>query len=445
MIVRDEEKSLPLCLNSVKDVADQIVIVDTGSLDKTIKIARSFGAEVYNYEWSDHFAKARNESIKYAKGEWILWMDADETLDQSSISELKQITGNNNKNYFYSIKISSKNEFENKVTYSDAHRLFPNGLDIQFENRIHEQIYNSAIDAGLKEVISEMHIIHEGYNLSAEEYRKKLIRNLPILEKMVKEKKDYAYAHYTLAQNYSGLKYHEKAIDHFKIAIKSGNLNRHLHVSALNVLAQTFSFLGNWEKAEQSSRRSIELEPIQSGGYYMLYKCSENKKDYRLSIEYLTKLLENTKRMNSSNEMVRNDKLISEQKILKTIANTYIKVGNYHKALESFIQLDGKEFSKSILGKIIEISSKLQEWNKLIQILIKYIDDNKEVDLDIYDILGQSYIKTNQLNKALNLYLKVDKNYGADITILKRISALYAKKGNREKAEKYILKLNSLL
>ena len=65
MIVRDEEKSLPLCLNSVKNIADQIVIVDTGSIDKTINIAKSFGAEVYNYEWSDHFARARNESIKY--------------------------------------------------------------------------------------------------------------------------------------------------------------------------------------------------------------------------------------------------------------------------------------------------------------------------------------------------------------------------------------------
>ena len=77
-----------------------MVIVDTGSLDNTIQIARSFGAEVYNYKWSDHFSEARNESIKYATRDWILWLDADETLDPSSIPELKKIISDNN-NFYY--------------------------------------------------------------------------------------------------------------------------------------------------------------------------------------------------------------------------------------------------------------------------------------------------------------------------------------------------------
>ena len=109
MIVRDEENSLTVCLTSVKDIVDQMVIVDTGSKDKTIQIAKNLGADVYQFQWCDSFAEARNESIKYANGDWILWMDADETLDPRSISELKKITQDNNKDYFYSVRISSRN------------------------------------------------------------------------------------------------------------------------------------------------------------------------------------------------------------------------------------------------------------------------------------------------------------------------------------------------
>ena len=132
-------------------------------------------------------------------------MDADETLDPKSVSELKKITQNNNKDYFYSVRISSRNKYQNEVTYSDAHRLFPNGLGIRFENRIHEQIYPSAISEGAREKITGIHILHEGYNLTEEEYKNKLLRNLPLLEKMVEEDKQNSYGHFTLAQNYSGL------------------------------------------------------------------------------------------------------------------------------------------------------------------------------------------------------------------------------------------------
>ncbi|MFC1618615.1 glycosyltransferase family 2 protein, partial [Candidatus Neomarinimicrobiota bacterium] len=90
MIVRNEARMLPGCLNSLTGVADQIVVIDTGSEDDTAKIARSFGAQVYDFPWGDDFAAARNESIRHASGDWILWIDADERLLPSSIEFLKR-------------------------------------------------------------------------------------------------------------------------------------------------------------------------------------------------------------------------------------------------------------------------------------------------------------------------------------------------------------------
>tara|TARA_B100000959_G_scaffold201361_1_gene210748 strand:- start:1752 stop:3113 length:1362 start_codon:yes stop_codon:yes gene_type:complete len=444
MIVRDEENSLKFCLNSVKNIVDQMVIVDTGSKDKTIQIAKNLGADVHQFQWSDSFAEARNESIKYADGDWILWMDADETLDPSSIAELKKITQDKNKDYFYSVRISSRNNYQSKVIYSDAHRLFPNGLGIRFENRIHEQIYYSAISAGAQEKITGIHILHEGYNLTEEEYKNKLLRNLPLLEKMVEEDRQNSYAHYTLAQNYSGLKQYENAIIHFKIAIKSDTLGNSLTTDALNVMSQTYSYLEEWEKAKKYSKQSIKLNPMQSGAFYMLYKCSEQQNNYKESVEYLTLLLRNTKKLNSQPNNIGNDVLISEHKIIKTLGDTYTKLGRKDKVFEFYSQLNGEALTKTILWKIIHITGELGEWDRLIGILEKYLENNNNSEIEIYDILGQCFIKTDQMKKALNFYLKLYNSGESSKIVLRRIATLYAKLGNIEKAEHFIEKMNRI-
>ena len=91
MIVRDEASLLSECLASIQNVAQQIVVVDTGSNDDTVAIAKSFGAEVHHFEWIDDFAAARNESLRFATGDWILWLDADERLMPESLPHLKRL------------------------------------------------------------------------------------------------------------------------------------------------------------------------------------------------------------------------------------------------------------------------------------------------------------------------------------------------------------------
>jgi len=89
MIVKDEEKFLEQCLLSVQGLVDEIVIVDTGSTDKTKEIALRFTSKVYDFVWDDDFAAARNESLKYATGEWILILDADEVIAQQDHTIIK--------------------------------------------------------------------------------------------------------------------------------------------------------------------------------------------------------------------------------------------------------------------------------------------------------------------------------------------------------------------
>ncbi|MEW5768502.1 MAG: glycosyltransferase family 2 protein [bacterium] len=91
MIVRDEEEQLPRCLESVKGLVDEIIVVDTGSKDKTMEIAHSFDARVYKHPWENDFSAARNISLSYAKSDWILILDADEELEREDIPKIWQL------------------------------------------------------------------------------------------------------------------------------------------------------------------------------------------------------------------------------------------------------------------------------------------------------------------------------------------------------------------
>ena len=95
MIVKDEEDFLEQCLNSLKDYVDEIIIIDTGSTDKTIEIAKRFTDRVYEHEWPHDFSKARNISISYATCDWILILDADEIIAEHDLKKIKELIKDN--------------------------------------------------------------------------------------------------------------------------------------------------------------------------------------------------------------------------------------------------------------------------------------------------------------------------------------------------------------
>ena len=91
MIVRDEEKNLPHCLESVRGVFDEIVVIDTGSTDRTREIAREFGAKVFNFPWVDSFSAARNEALSHATGDYAFWLDADDVVEPGEKEKLRAL------------------------------------------------------------------------------------------------------------------------------------------------------------------------------------------------------------------------------------------------------------------------------------------------------------------------------------------------------------------
>jgi glycosyltransferase involved in cell wall biosynthesis len=95
MIVKNEEDNLERCLESVREVVDEMVIVDTGSTDGTVAVAEKFGARVFHHPWQGSFSEARNHALGFAVGDWILQMDGDEELEREDIPILKKVVQSN--------------------------------------------------------------------------------------------------------------------------------------------------------------------------------------------------------------------------------------------------------------------------------------------------------------------------------------------------------------
>ncbi|PFG12721.1 tetratricopeptide repeat-containing glycosyltransferase family 2 protein [Bacillus sp. es.036] len=184
MVVCNEEHYLTRCLNSVKNLADEIIIVDTGSTDQTVTIAEAFGATIINYTWNDDFSEARNRGVNEATGDWILILDADEELDILCHPKLVDLITTSNAEGYYLNFINYYGKFDKAHYFTDrACRLFQNHFHIQFRGKIHEEITSSMNELKLQIKESDLTIFHYGYLDDMITLKKKNTRNVRIIEK----------------------------------------------------------------------------------------------------------------------------------------------------------------------------------------------------------------------------------------------------------------------
>ncbi|UCD39258.1 MAG: glycosyltransferase, partial [Fidelibacterota bacterium] len=290
MIVRNEALMLPDCLKSVAELADQIVIVDTGSTDDTVAIAESFDAEIHHFKWINDFAAARNESIRHAAGDWILWLDADERLIPASVKPLQEILASAAQPTIYQVHIRNLQADQKSYTLSMSHRLFSRHPKFRFSGRIHEQVHPSFKAAGGVEKPSNVILEHLGYAVSKDQMQVKLERNQVLLEEMVAEQPDSSYAHYTLGQNYALLGNHEKALESYQRAKDIGDFKGPSVSTLLNALAEASWQLGHLKEAETYARESVTLTPRQTSGYFIMYRVMRSHGDVPRQIEFLEKI-----------------------------------------------------------------------------------------------------------------------------------------------------------
>ncbi len=218
MIVRDEEEMLPRCLEAVSDAVDEVVIVDTGSTDATVEIARSFGARVISHPWTGSFAEARNVSFDAAGGDWLMYLDADEVLVREDAALLRSLTGRTWREAFYLAETNYTGERDDGTAVThNAMRIFRNRPEYRFEGRVHEQIADR-LPAFLPERLETtgVRIEHYGYLGAVRDRREKSRRNIELLRLQQAEGPATAFLHYNLGSEYAAVEDAPAALAEFE-------------------------------------------------------------------------------------------------------------------------------------------------------------------------------------------------------------------------------------
>ncbi len=440
MIVKNEEKMLPGCLESIQELVGQIIIVDTGSTDRTVEIAKNFGATIKSFPWTGDFSEARNESIKYADNNWILWLDADERLNPKSAQELKKIISNKpNHPIIYNLLI--KNYQKGDYYYmSDAHRLFTNHFGIRFQGKIHEQVSQSLKAKNGTEINSDIEIIHHGYNLNPEEQEKKNKRNRKLLKEMVIKNPKFAYGYFTLAQNYAMSGMHNKAIEYFDKALNLNELDEKLTVSLLVTAAESLIEKEKFKKANQYINRALKIAPNQSGGYYLKYKIAAKNKDFSETERWLKTLFEKNRALKQSKKRRASDVIIDEEKILETLAKLYITNKNDEKYAETCMKIlsinkKNKFANRGLLNYFIDN----RRFNDAAPHLKMIEDSFTMADRKYLDTVGKILIKNGVYKMAIFVYDKLLSLDPENMDAVKKLVGLLAKIGRRDEAEKILI------
>lgn len=255
MIVKNEEKHLNRCLESVKDKVDEIIIVDTGSSDSTIEIARRYTSKIYHYEWTNDFSAARNYSLKNATSEYIIIMDADEYLDENADLK-KDIKSIEDDYYLFNIK----NELSFGASFiHQSVRLFANYRGLCYENRLHEHLNVLNESNNYKGNTASTVIHHTGYTNEIMESKDKIKRNLPLMLKEVEENPT-AYNLYNMGKTYMATEEYKKAARYFEKAYPLSG-NRSFMPELLTRLAFCLSQNNQTETGLQILNDAVNLYP----------------------------------------------------------------------------------------------------------------------------------------------------------------------------------------
>ncbi|MBA7596639.1 MAG: glycosyltransferase [Calditrichaeota bacterium] len=437
MIVRDEARLLPGCLDSISAVTDQLVVVDTGSIDDTVSIARSFGAQVHHFKWINDFAAARNESIRHATGDWIFWLDADERLTPASVEPLKRLLKPPQRPTIYQVWIRNLQLDGPVYSLTMSHRLFSRHPRLCFSGRIHEQIHPSLKAAGGVEKHSQIVLEHQGYALEENQMRAKLERNQALLEAMVEKEPDSAYAYYTLGQNYALLGTHEQALQVYLRALEIDAFTGPSAATLLNSLAETCWHLDRLDEAESYARKSLAITRRQTSGNFIMYRVMRSRGDVRGQIENLERVLPfSSGELAGTQSDLPKDVLLPRQHVLFSLGQLHLSTEDFataEKVLRECLALepDSQETREMLVSSL----ARQNRWEDLVAILAGLPQPPPD---HLREMKGVALLKLRRFEEAITHYSAWLEDKPDHEGLRKRLAGLYAKVGDREAAQRVL-------
>jgi glycosyltransferase involved in cell wall biosynthesis len=261
MIVRNEERNLPVCLESVVGLFDEIIVVDTGSTDRTKAIAASFGARVVDFAWIDDFAAARNVALDYATGDYAIWLDADDVIAPGERAKLERLLKQLRPDGMAAYVLRCVCETgEGGQLVVDQPRLFPRRETIRWVYRVHEQLIPGLHNAGCSTKWTDIVIRHTGY-ADPVIHEQKRVRNLALLQRELAERPNDPFIYYYLGTLSFERKQWQESLGYYILSLAKWGTSQSIACKLFAMIAWTNQILARYEESLRVCNEGLQHFP----------------------------------------------------------------------------------------------------------------------------------------------------------------------------------------
>ncbi|MEK3824675.1 MULTISPECIES: glycosyltransferase [Paenibacillus] len=286
LIVKDEERSIERCIQSILNAVDEVIVIDSGSTDQTLSILQKYPqVQVYHVQWNDNFAELRNEALSHVRSEWVFWLDADEWLHEEDQELIRLAAGiySSMKTYVPALQPAIMNYVGNKcLSEYSVPRLFQTNKGIHFSGRIHEQIATEKEGIFTSNIIHKpvgIRLHHDGYEPEIKSKKNKIARNIELLRKMTKEEPSNPGWWYFLGRETMNTNDKQASLFYFTKAIELGQMNSHFgRIAEIHVLmGKIYTTQDNLEAAEKCYSQALSIHPDYPDAHFLLANITVSK------------------------------------------------------------------------------------------------------------------------------------------------------------------------
>lgn len=444
MIVRNNAETIRPCLESIREWVDELIVVDTGSTDGTPEICRELGAQVHHWEWRDDFAAARNESLRYARGEWVFWMDSDDTIPEACGQKLRSLVDQDHAPSVmgYVMQVHCPGRNGEGQTIVDHIKLFRNRPDLQFEFRIHEQIIPAIRRAGGEVAWTDVYVVHSGSDQSAEAQARKRERDFRILRLELGERPNHPFALFNIGMTHADAGEHVEAIEYLNQCISVSGTEESQLPKAYAILVSSLASLNRFQEASVVCSRGLELFPHDRELLFRQASLDQHQGRLQPAATGYRKLLnEQFERSFSSI-----DEGVYGYKALHNLATVLEEMGEWEEALEAWQKVTRERPSYRLgwrgLCRVMRATERLDE-HLAIEALL---ESSEQRDLNMESCLAKS-IRLEHLGEfvaALEILQRAMSVYTDDIDLTQeycRLAFSHAPLGTAADALKVLTRL----
>lgn len=424
MMIKNEEKHLRECLEGLKklrnNVNSELIIVDTGSTDSSLEIAREFTDKIFIHPWNNDFSAMRNITISYAKGDWIFIYDGDEVLTECD-KIIDFLNGTEEEKYNSATMVVKnllyKDNFKDMVDL-DSPRFFRNDDYVSYEGAVHNKP-----NYVLPTYKFSDYLLHYGYISDDKDLmERKFNRTANLLKNELEKDPENIYYWYQLSVSYqmhSDIKLSlEPAVKAYELVNKLDDDKKYMEVYAYMNLISVYLKLNKYEEAENICYEAIKIRDEYVDTHFYLANALYNLQRYDEAVKETNKYLEFVERYNNNDGV---DKgfvtytIREKEKAYIILTESYYKIGNCTKALEYFDYLEKENHVLSCIDTLANIIVSDENRCEVFEKYKKKFEDNKKIAKYLYlsleSIINSRIVEEDKIRVIRNLS-HFDNSYG---------------------------------